>query len=310
MNASVPRITVVGSINMDLVIRCDVLPVPGETVLAQSSSEVCGGKGANQAVAAARTGGQVQMVGRVGDDAFAGTLRENLQGEGIDDSHVLSTNDIASGVAIVAVEDTGQNAIMVVAGSNGRVSVADIQAASDAISSSDAVLLQLEVPTTVVIEAARIARQSGVRVILDPAPAPVDWPEELLDVDLLCPNESEAAALVGLPVDSIEEAETAARILHKKGAKNVVVTLGDRGSLLYDGLAAHRIEPFSICPVDTTAAGDAFAGSLAVRWAETGDLLESVRFAGAAGAIAASREGAQPGMGTRKEIENLWRSKQ
>lgn len=309
MTASAPCITVIGSINMDLVVRCGKLPLPGETIIAHSSFEVCGGKGANQAVAAARAGGRVRMIGRVGDDAFADRLSGNLSNEGIDNTLVKSTTDCASGVAVVAVEHSGQNAIMVVSGSNGRISVEDIRAAREVIESSDIVLLQLEIPIEAVLEANSIAKSADVRVILDPAPAPIAWPDELLNVDLICPNESEAASLVELPVESIQDAEVAARALHNKGAKNVVVTIGDRGSLLFDGEQVHMIEPYPIDPVDTTAAGDAFAGALAVFWAESGNLIESVRLANAAGAIAASREGAQPGMPSRMDIETLWRSK-
>jgi len=305
MSPSKPRIVVVGSINMDLVVRCGKLPMPGETVLAQSSRGVCGGKGANQAVAAARAGGEVTMVGRVGDDAFAGRLVENLRREGVQTDHVLPTGRLASGLAVVAVEDSGQNAILVVPGANGRVSVDDVRAARSAIESADVVLLQLEIPIKTVLATIDIARSAGVRVVLDPAPVPARWPDELLEVDLLTPNESEAAALVGRPVESIEEAKVAARKLNEKDARNVAITLGDRGTLLFDEQQTRRIEPFAVEAVDTTAAGDAFAGALAVFWAERDDLAEAVRLANAAGALAASREGAQPGMASREEIENL-----
>lgn len=300
-----PRITVIGSINMDLVIRCSTLPGPGETVLANSAAEVCGGKGANQAVAAAKAGGRVAMAGRVGDDAFADRLLGNLQREKIDCRHVRRTEHCPSGVAVVAVEESGQNAILVVSGANGRVGVEDVQAAKEQIETSDIVLLQLEIPLPSVLAAIAIARAAGVRVVLDPAPAPSDWPAELLRVDLLCPNESEAARLTGLPVDSLEQAQAAASRLHALGAARVAITLGARGCLLFDGQRHHKIEPFSVRAVDATAAGDAFAGALAVRWAETQDLRRAVQFANAAGALAASTHGAQPGMADREALENL-----
>lgn len=300
-----PKITVVGSINMDLVIRCAVLPMPGQTVLADSAEEVCGGKGANQAVAAARAGGQVAMVGRTGDDAFAAKLLANLASEGIDCHHVRRTPDCISGMAIVAVEQTGQNEILVVPGANGRVTVDDIEQAKALIQASDVLLLQLEIPQEAVLAAARIARAAGVRVILDPAPAPAEYPEELLHVDLICPNETEATVLSGINASEINDAAAAATALQERGAAAVAITLGDRGSLLRTGAESEQIESCPITAVDTTAAGDAFAGALAVRWVETNDLREAVAFANAAGALAASRPGAQPGMALREEINQL-----
>lgn len=305
MATSRPKIAVIGSINMDLVIRCHNLPASGQTILANSSAEICGGKGANQAVAAARAGGDVTMIGRVGDDAFADRLVANLQNAEIQTAHVLRTDDCASGVAVVAVEDSGQNSIMVVPGSNGRVSVDDIENARSVIESSAVVLLQLEIPIDAVEEAIRIAKNANVRVILDPAPAPDVWSESLFHADLLCPNESEAAAFVGIPVENMEQAEAAARAMHAEGAANVAITLGDQGTLLFDGQQTHLVSPFPINAVDSTAAGDAFAGALAVHWAEQNSLLDAVRFGNAAGALSASRQGAQPSMGSRSEIEKL-----
>ena len=312
MTSARPRITVIGSINMDLVVRCARLPAPGETILADSSQEICGGKGANQAVAAARAGGNVSMVGRVGDDGFADRLAGNLENEGIDCAWVQTTAGCASGVAVVAVEQSGQNAIMVVPGANGRVTVEDVHAARGVIEASDIVLVQLEVPLDTVLTAMEVARSAGVRVILDPAPAPIESPvelqAELLQADLLCPNESEAAALTGLPVDTVSQVEDAARELQRRGAKSVAITLGEQGCLLRDGDQQTLIPPYPATVVDTTAAGDAFAGALAVLWAEGAPLAEAVRFANAAGALAASQTGAQPSMAHRTEITNHWRS--
>lgn len=309
MNRPTPRITILGSINMDLVIRCTSLPRPGETLMAESSAEMCGGKGANQAVAAARAGGDVTMIGRVGDDAFAGRLVANLERENINCQWIQRTTQCASGLAIVSVEQSGQNSIVVVPGANARLRVADVQAASSAIESSDVLLVQLEVPIDTVLAAIEIARAANVRIILDPAPAPTECPEKLLNVDLICPNESEAAAIIGRTVESVQQVEAAARELHRRGARCVAVTMGKRGTLLWDGEKSHRVNPLPITAVDTTAAGDAFAGALAFYWAEHGSLVDAVGFASAAGALAASREGAQPGMGSRDEIEELWRTK-
>lgn len=303
------RIAVLGSINMDLVIRCQTLPQPGQTLLAQSSAEVCGGKGANQAVAAARAGGTVSMIGRVGDDTFAQRLIDNLEQAGIDGAHVRRTPQTSSGLAVVAVEDSGQNAILVVPGANGAVTVDDVLAARSVIESSDVLLLQLEIPVEPVAAAVGIARQAGVRVILDPAPAVTELPAALYDVDLLCPNESEAAILTGRPATTDSEALLAAERLQQRGTRHVAVTLGDRGTAVRSGRSSELVPAFPVTAVDTTAAGDAFAGALAVRWAETDDLVEAIRFANAAGALAASRPGAQPGMARRDEIEQLGRTR-
>ena len=305
-----PRIAVIGSINMDLVVRCAALPNPGETLLAQSSQEICGGKGANQAVAAARAGGLVTMIGRVGDDAFAQRLVANLDAAKISTEHVSRTENCASGLAIVAVDDQGQNSILVVPGANGKVSVADLHKAHPAIESSDIVLVQLETPLDTVVAAIEMARAAGVRVVVDPAPAPAEWPAELFQADLLCPNESEAGAFTESPVKTVEQAEAAARDLYQYGASHIAVTLGARGTLLFDGEQSHLVDPFPVQAVDSTAAGDAFAGAVAVYWAESGNLFDAIRFGNAAGALSATRNGAQPSMASREEIEALWRTKQ
>ncbi len=300
-----PNIVIVGSINMDLVVRCVSLPAPGETIIAHSSAEIPGGKGANQAVAAARAGGDVKMIGRVGDDAFASRLVENLQREEIDTTHVQVSQACPSGIAIVAVEQSGENAIMVVPGSNGQVSRQDLTLSADVIQSADILLLQLEIPIETVREAIAIATSAHVPVILDPAPMPPDFPAELLDVDVVCPNQTETAAIVGRSIETIDAATTAIGKLHEAGAKNAIITLAGQGAVVSDGQSIEHIPAFKITPLDTTAAGDAFAGALAVRLAEGASLVEATRFACAAGAIAATREGAQPGMPTRTEIENL-----
>ena len=290
---------------MDLVVRCANLPVPGETIIADSSSEIPGGKGANQAVASARAGGDVTMIGRVGDDAFADRLLENLRREHIDTGNVIRTEHCASGIAVVAVEASGENAIMVVPGSNGCVTPEDVEAAAGVIKKSDLLLLQLEIPLDAVLAAIEIASAAGVRVILDPAPMPSSLPDEMLNVDIICPNQSEASAIVGRPIETVDDAQGCVSMLHDRGAKNLIITLGGDGAVVSDGISVDWIQPWKITPVDTTAAGDAFAGALAVRLAEGASLVVATRFACAAGAIAATREGAQPGMPTRTEIENL-----
>ncbi len=306
-----PRVAVLGSINLDLAIQCAHLPMPGETVIAESLREVSGGKGANQAVAAARLGADVAMIGRVGGDDAAVSLLKNLQAEGIDTEHVsrpdsdAEESDISSGIAVVMVEQSGENSIVVVPGANGIVSVEDIDRAAATIQQNDVLLVQLEIPVETVMYACRMARQAGVRVILDPAPAPRNVPAHFFDVDLICPNQSEAASLLGQSVNSITEAKAASDGLIRKGARNAIITMGKQGAVLHDGTDITVVPPCAVEAVDSTAAGDAFAGALAVYWSESASLEEATRFACAAGALAASKPGAQPGMPGRSEVEQF-----
>jgi len=304
-NLPQPRVVVCGSINIDLVVRCQQIPMPGQTVTADSASEICGGKGANQAVGAALAGGQVHMIGRTGDDAFGGRLRANLERHEVDCSAVSPTENSTSGMAVIAVENSGQNSIMVVPGANGKVSPADVQEQRKLIESADVLLLQLEIPTPSVIAAVEIARRSGVRCILDPAPVAPRWTNELLAVDLVCPNESEAAAITGIEISTLENAKAAALQLQARGAKNVAVTMGEKGVVLLAGKTFHHIAPLPIEPVDTTGAGDAFAGALAVEWAKTSDLLRAAQFASIAGALAATKFGAQQSLASRNKINAI-----
>jgi ribokinase len=310
-----PYIVVVGSINADLVVRCSRLPRPGETISARDVSEVSGGKGANQAVAAARLGAEVSMIGRVGDDAFGQHLINGLQENGIDVELVQATPDCASGLAIVAVEDSGENSIMVVPGANGRLTPADVRAAGEVIRRADVVLLQLEVPLETTIAAVKLAREYGTPVILDPAPAPAVEDEhstmlsELLQVEVACPNEAEALALTNVRIETVEDAERAACCLRSLGPKYGIVTLGARGAVLCEPDTRPLLVPaFNITAVDTTAAGDAFAAALAVRLAQRAPMFEAVRFACAAGALAASERGAQSAMPTERAVAALMAS--
>jgi ribokinase len=300
-----PRIAVIGSINMDLLVRCAHLPVPGETIIADAAAMIPGGKGANQAVAAARAGGEVTMIGRVGDDAFAQRLVADLRRDGIRTDSVWVTSQCPSGVAVVAVEASGENAIMVVPGANGRLTPRDVEAAAEVIAAADVLLMQLEIPLESVAAASAVAAAAGVRVILNPAPMPTSLPETILHVDVICPNRSEAAAIVGRQIETVDQARACVPQLHRLGARNVIVTLGARGAVVSDGGSTEWIEPFAITAVDTTAAGDAFAGALAVRLGESASIFQAARFAAAAGAIAATRPGAQPSMPTRDEILQL-----
>ena len=301
-----PRIVVVGSINMDLVVTGGPIPRPGETVTAKTLTEIPGGKGANQAVAAARSGGDVTFIGAVGDDSYGPTLRDNLAGEGIDVDAVRVSSSEGTGVALITVDPSGENAIAIVPGANGGVSVDDVRRSADVIRSADVLLVQLEVPLRTVLEAMSIARDADTRIVLDPAPAPTgDWPAELLHVDVLCPNESEAEALTGIAVTNRASASNAAAELRRRGVTNVAVTMGASGTLLSTAGGDVHVEAFPINPIDTTAAGDSFAGTLAVRWASGVTLRDAVPAANAAGALAASRAGAQPSIPTATEIQRL-----
>jgi ribokinase len=298
-------IVVVGSLNMDLVIRAPRIPRPGETIIGGAFHTVPGGKGANQAVAAARLGAGVSMVGRVGRDAFGGALLENLVADGIDHAFVVQDGEAASGVALIVVDDNGENSIVVSSGANMRLSLADVEAAGSVIAAADVLVMQLEVPLESVIRSAELARAQGVQVMLNPAPAR-PLPARLLSmVDVLVPNETEAAILAGLPVDTQVEAERAAEALLGSGVGTVILTLGERGALPA-GAGEGEIHPaFDVQPVDTTAAGDAFVAGLAVALAEGKELGEAVRWANAAGGLAATQLGAQPSLPTRQSLEQL-----
>jgi ribokinase len=298
-----PKITIVGSLNMDLVIRSARIPRPGETILGGEFHAIPGGKGANQAVAAARLGAKVSMIGRVGRDAFARPLLDNLAASGIDCQHVTQAADAATGVALIVVDDAGQNTIVVASGANMRLSPEDVEAAEDAIAASDALLLQLESPLETATHAACLARAHGVTVILNPAPAR-PLPEALLArVDVLIPNESETALLTGLPVGGAAELERAALALRRSGVPMVVLTLGASGALLASQAGLEHLPAYRVDPLDTTAAGDAFVAGFACALAEGKTALEAVRYGNAAGALATTKLGAQTSLPARQEVD-------
>jgi ribokinase len=299
------KLVVVGSLNMDLVVRTPHLPRPGETILGRDFMTVPGGKGANQTVAAAKLGATVHMVGRVGSDDFGRALRENLRAAGADDSYVSTEDSAASGIAIIEVDDSGQNTIVVAPGANAHVTRADVDAARSIIASSQAVIAQLEIPLDTVGHALNTARTANVLTILNPAPAQSLSTELLSLVDLLVPNESEAALLTGIEVTDDVSAEQAARQLQERGARAVVITLGARGALALSEGKAWRIPPFRVKAIDATAAGDAFVGALATAYATQRDLDTALREASAAGALAATRLGAQPSLPTRAELDEF-----
>ena len=300
-----PRITVVGSLNTDLVIRAPHLPSPGETVTGGEFATFPGGKGANQAVAAARLGARVAMVGCVGGDDFGRRLIDGLQTDGVDVTHVRLDEGSASGTALITVGPGGQNTIVVAPGANSRLTPDDVGRAEPIIKDSTVLLLQLEVPLSSVVAASRLAAAHGVLVVLDPAPAPSQpLPADLLRlVAVINPNEIEAQALTRVTVTDERAAGSAAAHLLAQGVRAVVIKLGPRGAFVHDGGRTAMVQGIHVDAIDTTAAGDAFAGALAVGLAEGKDLIEAVHFANAAGAIKVTRRGAQPSMPFRAELD-------
>lgn len=294
-------IVVFGSINMDLVVRTPRLPTPGETLTGHTFFTAPGGKGANQAVACARLGAPTRMVGRVGDDLFGEQLRASLRAAGVQDNGVLTTPG-PSGVALIAVDDAAENTIVIVPGANGAVGSDDIPRLEQALDGARVLLLQLEVPTAMVVAAARAAHARGVTVILDPAPA-LPLPDELWALtDILTPNESEATTLTGIPVHDDRSAAAAARTLLARGVRTVIIKLGARGALVAAADGARMQSAFTVTPVDTVAAGDAFNGGLAVALSEGRSFEEAIQWGLAAGALSVTKPGAQPSMPERREL--------
>jgi ribokinase len=301
-----PNILVVGSINMDLAVRSPHLPSPGETVLGDQFTMHPGGKGANQAVAAARLGASVRMIGRVGDDAFGKSLRENLQNENVCVDHVLMTENTPTGTAMVVVDNQGENSIIVAGGANFRVTPDDVFSCESCFEQADVVLLQLELPCPTVRAAIDLARRKGCRIILDPAPAHTPFPDELCHVDILSPNVTEAETLTGKKAIEERLDKQVATDLIARGAKNAILKLGPRGSLVVcsDG-HFYRVKPYKVNVVDTTAAGDAFTAALAVSIGRGLGHHAAAKFANAAGALACSKLGALSAMPRDFEVKML-----
>lgn len=300
-----PRIVVVGSSNTDLVVRAPTLPGPGETVLGSSFLVTPGGKGANQAVAAARLGARVTLVARLGADEFGDRALAGLGREGIDTRFVARDAEAASGVALIVVSESGENAIAVAPGANMRLTAADVDRAAAAIRDADMLLLQLETPLPTVRHAATLAMKAGVPVILNPAPAAPLAGELLSRVSVLTPNELEAAALTGGSGAGVDAARQAALRLHASGVRDVVITLGREGALMEGAAGSGHVPGCTVTAVDTTAAGDAFNGALAVALAEGASLEHAVRFANRAAALSITRPGAQPSLPTREAVESF-----
>ncbi len=305
------NIVVIGSSNTDMVVKTSHLPAGGETVLGGDFFMNAGGKGANQAVAAARYGNRVVFVAKTGNDLFGEQVRTSMKEDGIVTDYVFIDNNHPSGVALITVNQEAENCIVVAGGANMYLSKEDIDKAQEEVVNADVVLMQLETPIDTVEYAAHLAAKAGVRVILNPAPAPAEpLSKELIrDLYLITPNRSEASRLTGIEVTDLGSAQRAALALYDMGAKNVVVTLGSEGSLVYDGQIMMRVEAIKVEAVDTTAAGDTFNGVLASVIAEGKSLIEAVKEATVAGAISVTRMGAQPAAPTREEIEQMKKRK-
>lgn len=302
-----PEVAVVGSANLDLVVEVAAVPAPGETVLGGDLRRLPGGKGANQAVAAARLGRRVAMVGRVGDDDAGRALAAALAAAGVDTAHVRTTGDAPSGTALIAVGADGDNSIVVSPGANSRLSPADVARAGRVLDAAAVVLLQLEVPVETVAAAVGAA---GGTVVLNPAPAPAaPLPHEVLDrLDVLVPNQTELAALAGhagLSAIGDVDADTAVALARGLPVASVVATLGADGAMVVTGAEAVHVPAPPVVAVDTTAAGDAFCGALADALAGGAGLVDAARWAVRAGAAATRRAGAQPSLPTRAEVDQL-----
>jgi ribokinase len=297
-------VVIFGSINMDLVVRAPHLPSAGETLIGRTFFTAPGGKGANQAVACARLGAHARMIGRVGDDVFGEALRRSLRGYGVDVAGV-TTQPGPSGVAAITVDDAAENTIVVAPGANATIGAADLALLDAALADARVLLLQLEVPLDAVVAAARLARQRGVAVLLDPAPAQPLPPELYELTDIITPNETEAAALVGFPIDDISEAARAAQALLGRGARRAIVKLGGRGAYWADRAAGQLAPAFEVEAVDSVAAGDAFNGGLAAALDAGHTFGEAIRWGLAAGALAVTKAGAQQSMPSREELAAL-----
>lgn len=302
-------IVVIGSSNTDMVVKVDHLPRPGETVLGGEFCMAAGGKGANQAVAAARAGGRVAFVARVGCDSFGEQAVSGFIEDGIDVSHVSRDSAVPSGVALIMVDNSGENSIAVASGANMLLSPADVSSAGDVIGKASVVITQLETPLETVRSSAEAALACGAVFILNPAPAR-ELDDNLLEmVTVITPNETEAELLTGIRVHDAASAQSAAGVLISKGVKTVIITMGKQGAFIMGGDICRHVDGFIVKPVDTTAAGDVFNGALAVALAEGCHMVDAVHFANAAAAISVTRLGAQPSVPARAEIDALLQSR-
>ena len=297
----IKKILVIGSSNTDMTVITDRLPVPGETVLGGKFAMGPGGKGANQAVAAQRLGGNTSFICKVGKDIFGENAVRHYRNEGLDTTGVMISEQ-PSGVALISVDKKAENCIVVASGANADITEADIEANRKAIEEASILLLQLEIPVEAVVKAAKIGHEAGVYVILNPAPA-CDLPEEIYRyLSLIIPNQTEIALMTGIEARDEEGAAKAVEALRDKGVKDVIVTMGSKGSMVYHEGKATFVPSQKVNAVDTTAAGDTYCGGLCVALSEGKDIIEAARFATAASALTVQKQGAQESIPYRKDI--------
>jgi ribokinase len=301
------KITVIGSSNVDMIIKSQRLPKPGETVGNGVFAKANGGKGANQAVAAARAGGNVSFVSCLGNDDFAPAMLSNFETDNIDTQFVFTEPNVATGVALILIDKNAENCIAVAPGANYKLSPVMIKKAESLIRESEIILLQLEIPIESVLFAMELAHKHKGKILLNPAPAMLIEDKYLKLVHCLVLNETEAEMFTGQTVSTDSQIRKAARVLLKKGPENIVITLGAKGSFVKNSIKEEFIPAFKVEAIDTTAAGDIYCGNLAVRLVEGKTIFEAVRFASAASAISVSRLGAQPSAPGRKETFDFLR---
>jgi ribokinase len=301
-------ITVVGSLNMDLVTYTGRMPVTGETIMGKSFRQIPGGKGANQADAIAKLGAKVKMIGCVGCDDMGNTLLEALQNDGVDVAMVKRVEGISTGIASITVDASGNNCIIVVPGANYKLSIGDLEASYEVIQNSEVVVAQLEVPIEAVKFAIKTAKQMGKLTILNPAPAIELEDEFLSNVDILVPNDTELELLSGIKVNKVGDLESAAQVLINKGVRELIVTLGSKGCIHINKSGSKAYPAYKVSAIDTTAAGDSFIGAVAVAISEGKSLEEAIIFATAVGALTVTKEGAQSSLPVREEVEAFIRT--
>ncbi|MBK1987584.1 ribokinase [Sphaerospermopsis aphanizomenoides BCCUSP55] len=299
-------IIVFGSINIDLITTAPRLPIAGETLLGDTFFKTPGGKGANQAVALAKLGIPTQMIGRVGNDNFGSELIKNLQICGVQTENILIDENISSGVAVITVDQRGENNIIVIPGANGKVNQEDVERLSHVLLNAKTLLLQLEIPIEAVVAAAKAAKDLDIKVILDPAPAQSNLPDELYPlIDIITPNEIEASQLVGFPVNDEESSAEAANILLRRGVNCAVIKLGAKGVYCATSEEAFFTPAFPVHAIDTVAAGDAFNGGLAAALFHELTLREAIMWGAATGALATTKPGAQSSLPDRITLEKF-----
>ena len=298
------NICVIGSLNMDLVVNVDKMPKPGQTIIGSNFKEVPGGKGANQAVAMARLNGNVSMIGKVGEDGFGQTLINALKNDKVDTTYIKTTKG-ATGVALITVDNNAQNSIVVSPGANFEVKEEDIDSNIEAIENSDIVVLQLETPLNTIKYALKKSKELNKYTILNPAPALKLDDEIIKNVDLLTPNETELEIISGVSIETEEDIQKAAQIMIEKGVKELIVTLGSKGSLYINKEKSIFKKAYKVEAVDTTAAGDSYTAALAVALSKDKNIEEAMDFASKVGALSVLKEGAQSSLPTLEDVENF-----